>query len=84
VVGDEEVTTATEKAEVFIDTLFLAPPRSKEVTQTRKLAGKNPEWPELTMHEVEAIFESNQDNAPGPDEIWQVIKPYFQLLCVNI
>jgi hypothetical protein len=84
--GDETANSNKRKAEILMDTFYPTPPdpRGDEGrTQTRR---DTIEWPELTLHEVkEAIFGSNSDKAPGPDEItfrvwkeiWPVVGPHL-------
>ena len=61
---------------------------------TGGVSGETIEWPELTLYEVEAaIFKSNQDKVPGPDEItfrvwreiWPVVGPLLlRLYCASL
>ncbi|PSK37231.1 hypothetical protein B9Z65_1973 [Elsinoe australis] len=86
VIGEERAKTDTRKAEVLMEAFFLVPPEPEEGTRYDRRPGRSPEWPELTMHEIEtAIFKSSRDKAPGPDEItfrawgemWPVVGPHL-------
>lgn len=86
VVGDARYKSDEQKAGILIDTFSPTPPRPEEMRPPDRngTSGEMIEWPELTLQEVEAgIFKSNQDKAPGPDEItfrvwrelWPVVGP---------
>lgn len=86
VVGEERANTDTRKAEILMEAFFPVPPEPEEGIRYNRRPGRNPEWPELTMHEIEtAVFKSSQDKAPGPDEItfrawreiWPVVGPHL-------
>jgi hypothetical protein len=61
-----------EKAKILMATFFPTP-LAPEATGSETAEGSTSQsirWPSLTKHEVErAIFKSNPDKAPGPDEI---------------
>jgi hypothetical protein len=64
--------TDEDKAELLMSTFFPTPP-TPEGCEPDRAIGANAqtiEWPPLTKEEVErAVFRSNPDKAPGPDEI---------------
>jgi hypothetical protein len=65
--------TDEAKAKVLINTFFPTPPlpEGRDPDQVvRSRAGHDIGWLPLTKNKVErAIFKSNPDKAPGPDEI---------------
>jgi hypothetical protein len=73
VTNGRRYVTDEAKAEVLMDTFFPTPPLPEgrdpdRVVRSR--VGHDIGWPPLTKNEVErAIFKSNPDKAPGPDEI---------------
>lgn len=84
--GEERAKTDTRKAEILMEAFFPIPPEPEGDSRYHRRPGQSPDWPELTMHEIEtAIFKSSQDKAPGPDEItfrawreiWPVVGPHL-------
>ena len=73
VINGRRYITDEAKAEVLIDTFFpmLPLPEGRDPDRAvRSRAGYDIRWLPLTKNEVErAIFKSNPDKAPGPDEI---------------
>jgi hypothetical protein len=73
VANGQRYETDEEKAEVLMATFFPTPPTPEGHNPdrlTRKNKKQDIEWLPLTKCEVErAIFKSNPDKAPGPDEI---------------
>ena len=70
VIGEKRYQPDGKKAKFLIDTFFPTLPMPLEPI----------EWPSLTNYEIErAIFKSNPDKAPGPDEInfrvWRELWP---------
>jgi ribonuclease HI len=83
VTNGQRYKTDEGKAEVLMATFFPTPP-IPEGPDPERLIGNSErhtiEWPPLTKHEAErAIFRSNPDKAPGPDEIsfrvWRELWP---------
>jgi hypothetical protein len=75
--------TDEDKAELLMSTFFPTPPvpeGSDPDQADRNASGQVIEWPPLIKDEVErAVFRSNPDKAPGPDEItfrvWRELWP---------
>jgi len=86
VAGGERAKTDMRKAEILMEAFFPVPPKPEGESRYNRRPGQSPDWPELTMHEIEtAIFRSSQDKAPGLDEItfrvwreiWPVVGPHL-------
>jgi hypothetical protein len=83
VANGQKYETDEEKAEVLMATFFPTPPTPEGRDPDRPAGSSRKqdiEWPPLTKGEVErAIFKSNPDKAPGPDEIsfrvWRELWP---------
>ena len=81
--GGQTYGTDEEKARILMATFFPTPPapeEGEETTDNRNHRNPSLAWPFLRKHEVEqAIFRSNPDKAPGPDEIsfrvWRELWP---------
>jgi ribonuclease HI len=75
--------TDKDKAELLMSTFFPTPPLPEGCDPdqaVRNTSEQAIEWPPLTKEEVErAVFRSNPDKAPGPDEIsfrvWRELWP---------
>jgi hypothetical protein len=83
VANGRRYVTDEAKAKVLMNTFFPTPPLPEGRDPDRAVrsrAGHDIGWPPLTKNEVErAIFKSNPDKAPGPDEIsfrvWRELWP---------
>ena len=81
--GGQTYITDEEKAMILMATFFptpTAPEEGQETTDNGNHRNPSLAWPFLRKHEVEqAIFRSNPDKAPGPDEIsfrvWRELWP---------
>jgi hypothetical protein len=73
VANGHKYVTDEVKAEVLMSTFFPIPPLPEGRDPDREAGSrgkKDIKWPPLTKDEIErAIFKSNPDKAPGPDEI---------------
>ena len=75
--------TDKDKAELLMSTFFPTPPLPEGCDPdqaVRNTSEQAIEWPPLTKGQVErAVFRSNPDKAPGPDEIsfrvWRELWP---------